>query len=220
VGGDCWTPRWRLPRDREARRMSVSGPAVGGGLRRVCYKPLRNLSRPPSLLQFATISTSSRVRSCPLLSPQRTSPDETTRWGDGGNQLGRCTVRALVEKPLSEICRPSPYHLAMPPPPPCAAETYSVVRWHPPASEGLRRPSPYIADDPAANRPRFTRLQRRLPSGGATRPVAVRPSRDSCGLRGTLATGGRREANSVMPRFPAPPFREAHEPGSNVTLRW
>ena len=64
------------------------------------------------LLPSQSLHASSRVLSSPLKAHR---PGAVTRWGDGGIHLERCALRALVEKPVSKICRPSPYHLAMPP---------------------------------------------------------------------------------------------------------
>src|SRR5437867_3464272 len=64
-----------------------------------------------------------RVLSCPL---EAHRPSAVTRWGDGGIQLGQCALRAIVEKPVAEISRPSPYHLPMPPRRSCGAESYGA----------------------------------------------------------------------------------------------
>ncbi len=91
------------------------------------------------LLPSQSPNAPSRVPSSPL---ETHRPGAVTRWGDGGTFLGRRALRALVEKPVSRICRPSPHHLAMPPRRSCAAESYSAGAKENPADEGPRRPSP------------------------------------------------------------------------------
>ena len=64
------------------------------------------------LLPSQSPNASSRVLSSPRKAHR---PGAVSRWGDGGNHLGRCALRALVEELVSEVCGPSPYRFAMPP---------------------------------------------------------------------------------------------------------
>ena len=66
------------------------------------------IGSPPTcyrLLPSQSPNGPSRVLSSPF---KAYCPGAVTRWGDAGIHLGQCALRALVEKPVSEICSPSP----------------------------------------------------------------------------------------------------------------
>ncbi len=82
-----------------------------------CWRRLAELLRLPRrpcyrLLPSQSPNASSRVLSRP---PRDIAPAGTTCWGDGDISLGRCALRASVEKPVFAFCRPSPYKLGPPP---------------------------------------------------------------------------------------------------------